>query len=73
LLHFYLVVPTKQQTNQQDCNWGDHCGMVSAACREPDTNLGPATVRTPNGLGVSEWEEGLRVYAKQMELLAGKK
>jgi magnesium-dependent phosphatase 1 len=48
-----------------DCNWDDHCGMVQAGCREPDTNTGPATVRTPDGLGVKEWEEGLKAYEKQ--------
>jgi len=55
-----------------DCNWGDHCGMVAAGCREPDTRQGPAVVRTPNGLGLKEWDEGLRVYARQAELLASK-
>ena len=55
-----------------DCNWGDHCGMVAAGCREPDTRQGPAVVRTPNGLGLKEWDEGLRVYARQAEHLASK-
>jgi magnesium-dependent phosphatase 1 len=53
-----------------DCNWGDHCGMVSSKCREIDTNQGPATVRTPNGLQVSDWEKGLDIYSKQAALLA---
>ena len=53
-----------------DCNWGDHCGMVSSKCRETDTNLGPATVRTPNGLQVSDWEKGLALFSKQAEVLA---
>jgi magnesium-dependent phosphatase 1 len=48
-----------------DCNWGDHCGMVQAGCREPETNTGPATVRTPDGLGVKEWEDGLKAYERQ--------
>jgi magnesium-dependent phosphatase 1 len=55
-----------------DCIWGDHCGMVSAGCRESDTNQGPATVRTPNGLGIREWEKGLEEYAKQAAMLASK-
>lgn len=55
-----------------DCIWGDHCGMVSNGCREPDTNLGPATVRTPNGLTKEKWHEGLKVYAQQAEKLASK-
>jgi magnesium-dependent phosphatase 1 len=50
-----------------DCNWGDHCGMVQAACREPLTNMGPAVVRTPNGLTVAKWQEGLVAYATQAE------
>lgn len=53
-----------------DCNWGDHCGMVASGCQEPDTRQGPATVRTPYGLGVKEWEQGLQVYAQQAEKLA---
>lgn len=48
-----------------DCNWGDHCGMVQSACREPDTGKGPAICRTPNGLGLKEWAEGLKAYEKQ--------
>jgi magnesium-dependent phosphatase 1 len=48
-----------------DCNWDDHCGMVSSQCKEDDTNLGPAVVRTPNGLRVADWEKGLEVYAEQ--------
>jgi magnesium-dependent phosphatase 1 len=55
-----------------DCNWGDHCGMVASQCKEPDSNQGPATVRTPNGLRVQDWEKGLEVYAKQAADLARK-
>lgn len=50
-----------------DCQWGDHCGMVSTGCHENDTKTGPATIRTPNGLRVVDWEEGLRLYAQQAE------
>lgn len=46
-----------------DCIWGDHCGIVAAGCRESDTGMGPATVRTPNGLGEKEWLKGIKVYA----------
>jgi magnesium-dependent phosphatase 1 len=52
-----------------DCNWGDHCGMVASKCRETDTNLGPATIRTPNGLRVEDWEKGLDAYSKQASSL----
>lgn len=50
-----------------DCQWGDHCGMVESSCKENDTKKGPTTIRTPYGLGVEEWEEGLRKYAKSYE------
>ena len=53
-----------------DCNWGDHCGMVAAGCRETDTRVGPVTVRTPYGLGVKEWEAGLAAYAKHASALS---
>jgi magnesium-dependent phosphatase 1 len=53
-----------------DCGWDDHCGMVSSRCREPDTNQGPATVRTPDGLRAQDWEKGLEIYAKQAESLS---
>ena len=52
-----------------DCNWGDHCGMVSAGCREADTQLGPVTIRTPRGLGRKEWQQGLDAYAAHIEAL----
>jgi len=53
-----------------DCNWGDHCGMVASGCREADSGMGPATVRTPAGLRVADWEKGLQIYAKQAKKLA---
>lgn len=52
-----------------DCNWGDHCGMVSAGCREPDSGLAPVTIRTPNGLGIKEWEKGLKTYEERSKRL----
>ncbi|KAI2496033.1 Bicoid-interacting protein 3 (Bin3) [Fragilaria crotonensis] len=55
-----------------DCNWGDHCGMVAEGCKEGDTGIGPATVRTPYGLGVKEWKLGLEVYAKHAKKLMEK-
>jgi magnesium-dependent phosphatase 1 len=56
-----------------DCNWGDHCGRVASRCREPDTQAGPAVMRTPHGLGVKEWEDGLRAYAEQAARLEARK
>jgi hypothetical protein len=34
--------------------------------------MGPAVVRTPDGLSVVKWEEGLKAYAKQADQLASK-
>lgn len=64
----------KQQTGirydkmifMDDCNWGDHCGMVESGCKEPDTGLGPVTLRTPSGLRVGDWEAILAKYAKRV-------
>lgn len=52
-----------------DCNWGDHCGMVADGCKENGTGLSPVTVRTPNGLGLKEWEKGLQLYAEHSKKL----
>lgn len=46
-----------------DCNWADHCGMVERNCKEKDSGKGPATVRTPYGLGEKDFRKGLKVYA----------
>lgn len=43
--------------------WGDHCGQVERACKERN-GRGPVTVRTPYGLRVDEWNEGLAKYAE---------
>lgn len=53
-----------------DCNWGDHCGMVAAGCREPDTGVGPAMLRTPYGIQEHDWRKGLDVYAKHAKALS---
>ena len=41
------------------------------ACKEKETGRGPVTVRTPFGLGVDEWAEGLEKYAKTYQALDG--
>lgn len=46
-----------------DCNWGNHCAAVEAACKEPDTGRGVVTMRTPLGLGVTEFLAGIDAYA----------
>jgi len=45
-----------------DCNWGDHCGMVQAACKEAN-GKGVVTLRTPRGLGVAEFREGMAAFS----------
>lgn len=42
-----------------DCLWGDHCGRVEKHCP------GVVAVRTPDGLGEKEWQEGLQKYSKR--------
>jgi len=54
-----------------DCQWGDHCGQVERACTEQETGRGPVTVRTPLGLGMEEWAEGLEKYAEKYRALDG--
>jgi magnesium-dependent phosphatase 1 len=43
-----------------DCNWGDHCGMVARACQENGKPV--VTHRTPNGLREVDWRKGLELY-----------
>lgn len=45
-----------------DCNWGDHCGMVARACQENGKSV--VTHRTPNGLKEADWRKGLELYRK---------
>eukprot|EP00579_Thalassiosira_antarctica_P002216 CAMPEP_0201870280 /NCGR_PEP_ID=MMETSP0902-20130614/3441_1 /ASSEMBLY_ACC=CAM_ASM_000551 /TAXON_ID=420261 /ORGANISM="Thalassiosira antarctica, Strain CCMP982" /LENGTH=222 /DNA_ID=CAMNT_0048395869 /DNA_START=164 /DNA_END=832 /DNA_ORIENTATION=+ len=54
-----------------DCQWGDHCGDVERACKESATGRSPVTIRTPYGLGVDEWADGLDKYAKMFQQLDG--
>lgn len=39
--------------------------VVEQNCKEEDNGKGPVTVRTPNGLGESEWRRGLKLYAER--------
>ena len=41
-----------------DCNWGDHVGDLEEA-------LGVRGVRTPNGLTVPEFEQGLALFSNE--------
>lgn len=46
-----------------DCNWGDHCGMVASRCTEAASGRGVVTMRTPRGLGVDEFRRGMAAFA----------
>uniref|UniRef100_A0A7S1C0N6 Magnesium-dependent phosphatase-1 n=1 Tax=Corethron hystrix TaxID=216773 RepID=A0A7S1C0N6_9STRA len=48
-----------------DCNWGDHCRMVSDGCKEKNGE-GVVSVRTPYGLREAEWREGLQTYKEKL-------
>jgi magnesium-dependent phosphatase 1 len=50
-----------------DCNWGDHCGMVARACKDPSTGKSVVTHRTPNGLRETDWRKGLQLFADSQE------
>jgi|ERR1740124_26004 len=52
-----------------DCQWGDHCGMVASGCKEKDSGLGPVTVRTPQGIREDEWRLGMENYAMHSKKL----
>ena len=43
-------------------NWGDHCGMVAANCKEDGKSV--VTHRTPAGLMEKDWRKGLELYSK---------
>jgi hypothetical protein len=40
-------------------------------CKEQNTGKGVVTCRTPLGLGIDEWEEGLEKYAKLYQAIDG--
>jgi magnesium-dependent phosphatase 1 len=60
-------IPFDKMLFFDDCNWGDHCAAVGNGCREKKTGLGPVTVRTPRGLQIADWEEGMSEYRKRLE------
>ena len=51
-------IPYSEMLFFDDCNWSDNVGEVMAACP------GVIGCRTPNGLTVELWEEGLRLFAE---------
>ena len=55
-----------------DCNWGDHCGQVAAACVEEASGKGVVTMRTLLGLRECDFRDGMAAYATaQSETGAG--
>lgn len=50
-----------------DCGWGDHCGNVERKCQEPDTGKGPVTRRTPSGLTLEDWNQGLAKWRQRVQ------
>ena len=42
-----------------DSNWSDHCRIVETNCK------GVVTQRTPRGMTVQEWENGLKKFAER--------
>jgi len=61
------AIPFDKMLFFDDCNWGDHCAAVGNGCREKASGLGPVTVRTPRGLQVADWEEGVAAYQKRRD------
>ena len=45
------------------CAQGNHCAMVSSGCKE-ESGFGVVCVRTPVGLSVDKWEQGLAEFAR---------
>lgn len=51
-------VPYNQMLFFDDSAWSDHCAMVERGCP------GVVTQRTPRGMQVTEWRNGLRKFAQ---------
>jgi magnesium-dependent phosphatase 1 len=64
-LHNESQVPYHEMLFFDDCNWGDHCGDIS------DT-FGVVSQRTPNGLQLSEFHDGLQKYRTHTQKFADK-
>eukprot|EP00536_Pseudo-nitzschia_multiseries_P003084 jgi/Psemu1/301769/fgenesh1_kg.44_\ len=54
-------IPYDKMLFFDDCNWGDHVGMVGRGCTE-DNGKGVVGHRTPRGLTVNDWYKGLELY-----------
>jgi magnesium-dependent phosphatase 1 len=58
-------IPYNKMLFFDDCNWGDHCGMVERACKENGKSV--VTHRTPSGLREADWKKGLELYKKAQQ------
>ena len=56
-------IPYDKMLFFDDCNWGDHVGMVGRGCTE-ENGEGVVGHRTPRGLSVPDWYKGLELYQK---------
>lgn len=56
-LHEESGVPYNEMLFFDDCNWGDHCADVTA-------NFGVISQRTPRGMQLSEFHQGMEKYRK---------
>jgi hypothetical protein len=56
-------IPYDKMLFFDDCNWGDHVGMVARGCKEGN-GKGVVGHRTPYGLSVADWYKGLELYKK---------
>ena len=59
------------QTSSNTCFIALFLPHLQRACKESATGRSPVTIRTPYGLGVDEWAEGLDKYAEMFQSLDG--
>ena len=58
-LHEDSGIPYKEMLFFDDCNWGDHCADITS-------NFGCVSQRTPRGMQLSEFHQGLEKYRKEV-------
>ncbi|VEU36519.1 unnamed protein product [Pseudo-nitzschia multistriata] len=60
-------IPYDKMLFFDDCNWGDHVGMVGRGCTEESTSRGVVGHRTPSGLTIKDWYRGLELYREAQQ------
>jgi magnesium-dependent phosphatase 1 len=63
-LHKESGVPYEEMLFFDDCNWGDHCADVTRA-------YGVVSQRTPSGMTIEEFYQGLEKYRKESQKRGG--